>query len=394
MKNEEVKKIDEQYVLQTYNRLSVCLSKGKGSWVWDVEGKKYLDFFPGWAVSGLGHCPPGVVNAIRDQAGKILHISNNFLNTKQIQLAQALSKSSFPAHVFFCNSGAEAIEGAIKFARKYGSKNGRFEVISMQQSFHGRTLAALTATGQDKIHKGFDPLPQGFRYAKLNDFASVEQQLTDKTVAILLEPIQGEGGIHVATDAFLKQLKELCQKRDLLLIFDEIQTGMGRTGKMFAFQHTEVVPDLMVLAKSLGGGLPIGALLVNNRLENVLTPGSHASTFGGNPVACAAALATLKTIQQKGLIKQAVTQGSYLKKKLEILKSKYPVIKEIRGKGLMLGMELTVDGKALVDDCRQHGLLINCTQDRVLRIMPALIVTKKEIDQALFILEKAIQKLK
>jgi len=384
----DIEKQDQLYVMQTYKRMPVCFVKGKGSRLWDVNGKEYLDFFPGWAVSGLGHCPSEVMSAVRHQVGKLIHLPNNYLNLKQIKLAEVISEHTFPSHVFFCNSGAEAVESAIKLARKYGSKTGRYEMITMKKSFHGRTLAALTATGQERIHEGFKPLPEGFRYAELNDFSSVEKLVNDKTVAILVEPIQGEGGVRVATDAFLKQLKDLCQKKDLLLIFDEIQTGMGRTGKMFAYQHSGIEPDAMTLAKSLGGGLPIGALVVQNRLADVLGPGTHASTFGGNPVVCAAALAVFKAIEKKDLLNKAKAMGAYLVEKLQGLQKKYQVIKDIRGMGVMIGMELTVDGAPLVEAAREKGLLINCTQGNVLRVVPAMTVTRKEIDHAIHVLDQ------
>ncbi len=387
-----VQKMYSDFVLPTYTQLPVCLVRGRGSRVWDIEDREYLDFFPGWAVSGLGHCHPMVVNALKHQARKMLHISNNFLNLKQAQLAQTISKAGFPSKSFFCNSGAEATEAAIKFARKYGHDSGRFEIITMKQSFHGRTLAAIAATGQEKVQKGFEPLPEGFRYAEFNDLESVKKALTDKTVAIFLEPIQGEGGIRVATREFIAELRNLCDVKDLLLIFDEVQTGMGRTGKMFAYQHYGVEPDLMTLAKSLGGGVPIGALVVNRKIKkDVFTPGTHASTYGGNPLVTAAALAVFKAIQKERLLKNAVEMGDYLRGKLESLKQKHAVIKEIRGKGVMLGVELTVPGAPVAEAALAKGLLINCTQQTVLRIMPAITVSKKLIDRAAAILDAAFQ---
>ena len=279
MKTSDVQKLYDEYVMPTYARLPVCLVKGKGSRVWDLEGKEYLDFFPGWAVSGLGHCHPIVVNAIKEQARKMLHVANNFLNVKQAELAKTISEASFPARIFFCNSGAEANEGAIKFAKKYGSETGRFEIITMKNSFHGRTLAAMTATGQEKFHQGFQPLMEKFRYADFNDLESVKKLVTDKTIAIMLEPIQGEGGVSVASRGFLESLRKLCDEKDMLLILDEVQTGMGRTGKMFAYQHYNLEPDIMTLAKTLGGGVPIGAFVVNRKIKKeVLTAGMHGST--------------------------------------------------------------------------------------------------------------------
>ncbi len=394
MKTEDVKKLYSEFVLPTYTQVSVCLVKGKGSRVWDLAGKEYLDFFPGWAVSGLGHCHPEVVHAIKDQARKMLHISNNFLNLKQVQLAEVISQASFPARVFFSNSGAEATEAALKFARKYGHDSGRYEVITMKQSFHGRTLAAMTATGQEKIQKGFDPLLVGFRYADFNDLESVNKQVSEKTIAIFLEPIQGEGGVNVATQEFIQGLRKLCDEKDLLLIFDEVQTGMGRTGKMFAFQHYGIEPDLMTLAKSLGGGVPIGAFVVNRKIQKeVFTPGTHATTYGGNPLVCAAALAVFRAIRKERLLQNAVTMGNYLGEKLEALKGRFPVIQKVKGMALMRALELSIPGGAVADKAREKGLLINCTQEKILRIMPALTVTKKMIDRGLQILEESLSEV-
>lgn len=393
MNTGEIKKLYKQYVLETYARESICIVKGKGSRVWDIEGNEYLDFFPGWAVSGLGHCHPKVMSAIRHQAGSIIHIPNNFLNLTQAKLAQEISANSFPAKTFFCNSGAEAIEAAIKFARKYGNQHGKHEIITMKHSFHGRTLAAITATGQEKYHKGFEPLPAGFLYADFNDIASLEKMITKKTAAIMLEPVQGEGGVHIAGQEYLKKIRQICSERDILMILDEVQTGMGRTGAMFAFQHYGIEPDLMTLAKSLGGGVPIGALVVNNKIENVLVPGTHASTFGGNPLVTRAALAVFKTIKKQKLLKHVQEMGDYLLGRLNELKNKFPVIREVRALGVMVGIELTCEGRPYVEAAIKRHLLINCTQGNVLRIIPAMTVTKKEIDTALGILNDIFKEL-
>ncbi|MBI5298818.1 MAG: aspartate aminotransferase family protein [Deltaproteobacteria bacterium] len=386
-----IQSIYAEFILPTYAQIPVCLVRGEGSRVWDAEGKEYLDFFPGWAVSGLGHCHPKVVAAIREQASQILHISNNFLNQKQAKLAREISQASFPAKIFFCNSGAEATEGAIKFARKYGSDSGRFEIITMRQSFHGRTLAALTATGQEKVKTGFAPLPEGFCYAELNDIESVKAEITPKTIAIFLEPIQGEGGVRPVTQEFMQDLKKICEEKDLLLMVDEVQTGMGRTGKMFGYQHFGIEPDVMTLAKSLGGGVPIGAFVVNKRIQKeVFTPGSHGSTYGGNPLVAAAALAVFQAIREEKLLENTVEMGQYLRGGLEKLKEKFGFIKEVRGFGLMQGMELFVSGTPYANRAREKGLLINCTQDKVLRIMPAMTVTKEILDKGLEILETVL----
>ena len=392
MKTKEVAALYQEFILPTYTQVPICLVRGKGSRVWDIEGREYLDFFPGWAVSGIGHCHPMVSAALKEQARKIIHISNNFLNQKQALLGQELSKNSFPARSFFCNSGAEATEAAVKFARKYGHDSGRYEIITLHQSFHGRTLAAITATGQDKVKKGFDPLPAGFKYAGMNDLESVKKQITDKTIGIFFEPIQGEGGIHAATQEFMSGLRKICDEKDILLILDEVQTGMGRTGKMFAFQHYGIQPDLMTLAKSLGGGVPIGALVVNHKIKKeVFTPGTHATTYGGNPLVTAAALAVFKAIKKEKLLQNAVKMGAYLGERLEKMKKSYSMIKEVRGLALMRGMELTIPGAAIADKARDKGLLINCTQEKVLRIMPALTVTKTLLDKGLAILEEVLK---
>ncbi len=391
MKTSELQSLYSQYVLPTYTQTSLCLTRGKASRVWDIEGREYLDFFPGWAVSGIGHCHPEVVNAIKDQAKKIIHISNNFLNLRQAQLAEKISKASFPARVFFCNSGAEATDSAVKFARKFGHDSGRFEIITMKQSFHGRTLAGITATGQEKVQKGFDPLPAGFKYADFNNLESVKNLLSDKTIAVFLEPIQGEGGVNVASKEFIQGLRKICDERGMLLIFDEVQTGMGRTGKMFAYQHYDMEPDLMTLAKSLGGGTPIGALVVNRRIKKeVLTPGTHASTYGGNPLVCAAALGVFRAIQKEKLLSNTIKMGDYLEKKLEALKKKHSFIERVKGIGLMRGVDLSIPGAVIADKAREKGLLINCTQEKVLRIMPAMTVTRKLIDKGMAILDQVL----
>ena len=394
MNTKELESLYSEFILPTVSRVPLCLVKGKGSRVWDLDGKEYVDFFPGWGVSGLGHCHPAVAHAIKHQLRKIVHISNNYLNLKQAELAREISRHGFPARVFFSNSGAEAVEGAIKFVRRWGQDAGRHEIITVKRSFHGRTYAALSATGQDKVHHGFEPLLPGFVYGEFNDFGSIKQLVNSKTAAILLEPVQGEGGIHVADREFIKNLRFLCDAEDILLIFDEVQTGMGRTGKIFAYQHYEVEPDLMTLAKSLGNGVPIGALVVHRKIKKeVLTPGTHASTYGGNPLVCAAALAVFKTIQKEGLLKNVERQGTYLRERLLELKSKYPVIREVRGLGLMLGVELDRPGAPYVDRAREKGLLINCTQEKVLRIMPAITISKKWLDQGLVLLEEVFKEL-
>ena len=394
MKLQNIKNLYSDYVLSTYTRQELCIVKGDGVWVEDSEGKKYLDFFPGWAVSGIGHCHPRVVKKVREQAGKILHVSNNFYNEVQPVLAKKIIEHSFSGKVFFSNSGAEANEGAIKLARKYGSKTGRFEIIAMEKSFHGRTLATLTATGQEKVKKGFAPLPEGFKHVPFNDLDAAKKAVTEKTVAIIIEPIQGEGGINVAGQEYMKSLRKLCDEKDMLLIVDEVQTGMGRTGEMFAYKLFNIEPDIMTLAKSLGGGLPIGALVVAEKFKDVLGPGEHASTFGGSPIVSAASLGVFEAIEEDNLLDNTIKMGKYLTEKILDIKKENPVIEEVKGKGLMLGVKLSKeDASKIADECIKEGLLINSTQGNILRIMPPINVTKEEIDLAIEKLKKALGRI-
>lgn len=390
MKLEEVFQSYKDNILSTYTKVPLVFVKGKGSYLWDIKGDKYLDFFPGWGVGNLGHCHSKVMQAVRDQVSKLIFIPNNYHHIPQAKLAKELVYcAKYPAKVFFCNSGAEANEGAIKLSRKFGQ--GRYEIISFEDSFHGRTLAALAATGQKKYQEGFAPLPEGFKIVKFNNLEAVKSAVTDKTVAVMLEVIQGEGGINVASIEFVAGLRKLCDELKLLLIIDEVQTGVGRTGKMFAHQHYGITPDIMTLAKALGGGLPIGMMVVKKEISDTLGPGMHASTFGGGPVICRAALAVLGAIQREKLLANAKEMGEYLFSKLNQLKSKYSLIKEVRGIGLMAGLELNVPGKDIVGKCMQKGLLINCTHDTVLRLMPALNITKKEIDKAVKLLDEVLK---
>ncbi|MDD5409670.1 MAG: aspartate aminotransferase family protein, partial [Candidatus Omnitrophica bacterium] len=334
---------------------------------------------------------------IRDQVGKLIFVPNNYYHPFQAKLAKELIYCSFPGKVFFANSGAEANEGAIKLARKFGSTftsgagHARFEVITFENAFHGRTLATLAATGQKKYQNGFLPMPEGFKQVKFNDIAAVKQAITDKTVAVMLELIQGEGGVNLAGRDFVLELRKICDEKKLLLIVDEVQTGLGRTGKMFCYQNYGITPDVITLAKALGGGLPIGAMIAKKELSDLLTPGMHASTFGGGPVICKAALGVLRAIQKEKLLKNCQDMGEYLLEKLNILKSAYPAIKDVRGMGLMFGVELNIDGKQVYEKCVERGLLINCTHEKVLRLMPALNTVKHEIDKAVKILEEVFK---
>lgn len=390
MKTEEVIKLYEKYVMNTYNRMPIAVSRGKGSRVWDLEQREYLDFFPGWGVSCLGHCYPKVTLSIKEQAKKLIHVSNNYYHHLQARLAKKIIETSFPGKVFFCNSGAEANEAAFKLARIYGAGK-RFEIISFENSFHGRTLAAISATGQRKYQEGFEPLVPGFIQIPFNNFSAVEKAINEKTVGVIVELIQGEGGIRVADFDFVKKLRKLCDEKKILLIIDEVQTGMGRTGKLFCYEHYGIIPDIMTLAKSLGGGLPIGAMVAREEIAVLFKPGMHASTFGGSPIVCKTALAVFETIQKENLLKNCIEMGNYLRNKLEELKQRFNFVKEVRGMGLMLAMELTIPGKSIIEACAQRGLLINCTQERVLRIMPAINVRKKEIDKAVKILEEVLK---
>jgi predicted acetylornithine/succinylornithine family transaminase len=392
MKAEEIFQVYKDDIMPTYNKVPLIFIKGKGSRLWDIFGKAYLDFFPGWGVGNLGHCHPKVMQGVRDQISKLIFVPNNYYHPFQAKLARELIYWGFPGKVFFCNSGAEANEGAIKLARKFGASTGaRFEIITFENAFHGRTLAALAATGQKKYQIGFEPMPEGFKQVKFNDIDAVRQAITEKTAGIMLELIQGEGGVNVANRDFILFLRKICDEEKILLIIDEVQTGIGRTGRMFCYQNYGITPDVMTLAKALGGGLPIGAMIAKNELGDILTAGMHASTFGGGPVICKAALGVLRAIQKEKLLANCRNMGEYLLGKLNLLKTAYPVIKEVRGIGLMLGMELSIEGKQIVEKCMGKGLLINCTHDKVLRLMPALNITKNEVDKASKILESVLK---
>ena len=395
MPTEDLRRETERVLMPTYAPSPISIMRGRGSRVYDLEGREYLDFVAGIAVNTLGHAHPDLVAAIQKQAQHLLHASNLYYTEPQVKLAKALVDHSFAKKVFFCNSGAEANEAAIKLARRYAhQKHGpdRYEIITMLNSFHGRTMATLTATGQEKVQKGFEPLVPGFRYVPLNDLPELEKALSSKTAAVMLEPVQGEGGVHVADRTYLKGLRELCRHHDILLAFDEVQTGMGRTGTLFAYEQLGVHPDIMTLAKGLGGGVPIGACLATDEVAAAFSPGAHASTFGGNPLACAAALAVLRVLLEGRVLEQSRRMGDYLAKGLLDLKDRLQIVKDVRGLGLLQGMELTIEGKPVVDDCLARGLLINCTMERVLRFVPPLIITQHEIDRLLDTLSQVLIK--
>jgi len=389
MKTSEIISLCNQYTMPNYPRKDVVLVRGKGSRVWDSDGNEYLDMFPGWGVDGLGHCHPRVVEAIRDQAGKLLHVANDYYNDVQGRLAQLISTRSFGGQCFFCNSGAEANEAAIKLSR-IATPPEKFAILTALNSFHGRTLTTVAATGQAKYQRGFEPLPPGFTHVPFGSVEAMRDACTPETSAIMVEPIQGEGGINVATQEYLAGLRKLCDENGMLLIFDEVQTGMGRTGKMFAYQHCGVEPDIMTLAKMLGGGVAIGAAVARKEIAAHLTPGTHASTFGGNPLAARAAIATIEAIEEEGLLDNAAKMGQRIIDSLEKISRQVGGIREIRGMGLMIGAEMEFPATGLVLECLKNGLLLNCTHDTVVRLLPSLCITKEEVDEGLAIFEKAL----
>ncbi|MBI2543824.1 MAG: acetylornithine transaminase [Candidatus Rokubacteria bacterium] len=384
----------DRYHVPTYARAPICLVRGEGMRVWDSEGREYLDFAAGIAVVALGHCHPRVTGAIQEAAATLIHVSNLFYTAPQTQLARLLCEHSFGDRVFFCNSGAEANESAIKLARRYSREHfasDRYEIIAMQNSFHGRTLATLTATGQEKYRHGFEPLMPGFKHVPYNDLRAVERALDSRTAAVLVEPIQGEGGVNVPDDGYLPGLRKLCDEAGALLILDEVQTGMGRTGALWAYQHSGVEPDIMTLAKALANGIPMGAMVARDPVARALTAGSHASTFGGTPFVASVALATLTTLLEEKLPERAARMGRHLTAGLLALKAKHPVIREVRGKGLLIGIELTRPAAPVVVACLEAGLLILTAGDTVLRLAPPLIVDEATCDRALAILDAALR---
>jgi acetylornithine/N-succinyldiaminopimelate aminotransferase len=394
MTKETIMKQDENYYLPVFSRYPIVISHGEGPYVYDSEGKKYIDFLAGIAVNVLGHGHKALVNAICEQAHKVIHCSNLYYTAVQAELGEMLAKVSGLDKVFLANSGAEANEGALKLARKYGKtiSPDKFEIISAEHSFHGRTLATLTATGQPKYQKGYEPLPGGFSHVPFNDLAALEAKMSEKTCAVFLETIQGEGGIHVPGEGYFDGVRKLCDKYQALLILDEIQCGMGRSGKMFAYQLLNVKPDIATVAKGLAGGVPIGAFMATDKVAKVFNAGDHGSTFGGNPLASAAGVAVLKAIADEQLLENTVTVGKYLFDKLQSLKAKYPkIITEVRGKGLILGAQLTRPGRSIVEDCLQKGVIINCTAGDVLRFVPPLNITTAHVDEVIAVLDEVLK---
>jgi acetylornithine/N-succinyldiaminopimelate aminotransferase len=390
--NDSLSDLDKKQYLQAFSRFPVTLERGEGAHVWDVEGKEYIDALGGIAVNVLGHNHPKLVRAIQDQAGKLLHISNFYLSVPQAMLSKKLIALSRLDRVFFTNSGAESVEGAVKIARKHAHSIGRGgEIISFEGSFHGRTLATI-AMGKAKMKKGFEPIPTGFKMVPFNNLDAVIKAISIETAAIIIEPIQGEGGINIADASFLKKLRTFCDEQNIVLIFDEIQCGLGRTGKMFAKDHVGVQPDIMTLAKGLGGGVPVGAILSNEKVSSAMEPGDHGTTFGGNPLACAASLAVLEAIESENLLEEATKKEQWLRKEIE--KLNIPNIKEIRGKGLMLGIEFDFETKPLVAKMLEKGVLANVIANKVLRLLPPLNIPMTDLKEIVEVINESFYEIK
>jgi acetylornithine/N-succinyldiaminopimelate aminotransferase len=397
MTNQQWIERSDKVIMKTYGRYPIVPVRGEGCRLWDADGKEYLDFLAGVAVNNLGHCHPKVVKAIQDQAATLIHCSNYYQIPQQIELAELLCSHSFADKAFFCNSGAEANEAAIKLARKYSREKHnnpeRYGIITAAESFHGRTMATVSATGQEKVQRFFDPLLHGFSHVAFDDLAALEAAVTPQTCAIMLEPIQGEGGINIPSVAYMQGVRELCDRHQLLMILDEVQVGMGRTGKLFAHEHFGVTPDVMTLAKALAGGAPIGTMLAKDEFAAAFTPGTHGSTFGGNPLVTAAAIAAVRAILEEGLLNRAEEMGEYLHGELETLGKNYSFVKEVRGIGLMIGMSLTIPGGDIVKRGHELGLLLNVTHDTVLRFVPPLTVSKQEVNQMIQILGEIFKEI-
>lgn len=382
-----------QFVIPNYRRYPVCLVRGEGSWIWDAEGNRYLDFFPGWGCNLLGHCPPRIVEAVREQVGQLIHVPNTWYMEAQGAFAQALAEKAFGSQSFFCNSGAEANEAAIKLARLHGSAQGRFKIVSMENGFHGRTYAALTATAQPKYHAGCGPMVPGFTYVPHNDLDAVAAALDDQTAAVIVEPIQGEGGVNLPAPDYLPGLRALCNERGVLLILDEVQTGLGRTGKWFAYQHYGLTPDILTCAKALAGGVAAGVMMATPEVASHLKPGLHASTFGGNPIACRAGLAAIETIAEEGLLERGQAVGERFRHHFQALRDERPeLIRDIRILGAMIGIELSFDASAVVAQCLERRLLVNATHGTVLRLLPALNLSDAQIDEGCAVLADVIRR--
>ena len=381
----------DRYVIPNYPRYPIALVRGEGSYVWDAEGNRYLDLFPGWGCNILGYSPPRVVKAVQQQAAELIHVPNTWYIERQGEFAEALCTRGF-GKAFFCNSGAEAIEGAIKLARLH-TPPSKYKIITFQNGFHGRTFAAVTATAQPKYHEGLGPMVAGFQYAPHGDLDAVRELVDDETCGILIEPVQGEGGVNIAPDGFLEGLRAIADEHELLLIFDEVQTGMGRLGSWFGYQQWGVQPDIMTLAKGLAGGVACGAVIATDEVAPSLRPGMHASTFGGNPLACAAGVATVQTIEEDGLLENCREMSQLFGTKLKVLAEELPIIEEIRIKGMMIGLDLTIPSKPAVGACMEKGLLINSTHDTVVRMLPPLNVTAEQVEEGCEILGGVLQQM-
>lgn len=392
MTTDEIRSLYDANIINTYGTRKLAMVRGEGMKLWDIDGNEYLDFFAGIAVTNVGHCHPKVTQAICDQAQTLVHVSNLHYYEVQARLAELLSKNSFADQWFFCNSGAEANEGAIKLARRYWVQQGASKpvIVSAHQSFHGRTMTTLTASGQKKLHDGFDPLMQGFKYANFNDLNDLAENITPDVGAILLEPIQGEGGIRTCDPDYLNRVKELCVEKNVLMILDEIQTGCGRTGALFAYEHTGIEPDIITLAKGLGNGVPIGALGCTERIASGFSVGSHGSTFGGNPLCSAAALATLQVILNDNLVQNAKDVGAYFVDRLQDLKSKYVCVQEVRGTGLMIGVQIDQIVGGILTSMIKKGVICGSAGADVVRFLPALIVTKEQVDHVVSVFDTVL----
>ncbi|MBI2060469.1 MAG: aspartate aminotransferase family protein [Nitrospirae bacterium] len=383
----------DAFLMPNYARFPIALVRGEGSWVWDADGKKYLDFVGGIAVMSLGHAPEGFADVVKQQAATLAHVSNLYYTAPQAELAEELVKASFPSKVFFCNSGTEANEAAIKLARKYGKEthgDEKYEIVALFNSFHGRTFGSLSATGQVKYHKGFEPLVPGFFHVPFNDLVALEAILGMRTAAVMMEPVQAEGGVVMPSEDYLRKVREMCTKKKTLLIFDEVQVGLGRTGKLFAYQQFGVEPDILTLGKSLGGGLPMAAMLAKTELASALGPGSHAVTMGGSPLVAQAGLWAFRKLMENGFLEKSRQMGAYLREKLEGLRA-IPPVQDVRGIGMIQAVELNVPARPVAAMCLEEGLLVTVVQDRVVRLVPPLNVKRAEVDRAIKILEEAIR---
>jgi acetylornithine/N-succinyldiaminopimelate aminotransferase len=391
MNNAEIVELAHANVVNVYGCMPLAFTRGEGVYLWDADGNRYLDFFCGLAVTSLGHGHPGIVGAIKAQADKLTHACNVFHTEPMARLAARIGHAFGDGRVFFANSGAEAVEAALKLARRWGQGDGRFEFITTLGAFHGRTFGALSATGQEKYHQGFQPLVPGFKLVPYDDVAAVERALSAQTVAVMVEPIQGEGGVVTPQPDYLNRLRDLCDRAKILLIVDEVQTGMGRTGKLFGYQHNGIKPDIITLAKALGGGVPIGAMVAKAEIAAAMTPGTHGTTFGGNPIACAAALAVFDALEHEGAIANGAEVGGYMLKRLREIAPTCPNVREVRGAAMMIGVVLKHPAKPVVEACFAERLVVNGTADNVLRLLPPLILTRAQADVGLAIIERAIR---